>query len=468
MRRWPQALIGLRSGQIDARTFGSTALQQFIDQLTGRGYRDGTLNGPTTTAWLDHWQLYLESLGVKFNIGRLARLELRGGAARPCIKPIFSDETGETPVKPSTSGGSWEPAYVVLALPVHVAWEVARDLKQELERTWDEHPWKRALWESSDFPALLAMLDDIEQDRHESYSPDWLGQDDPPGPLQNFAGVQFFLDEDYRFTPGHTYYPRSAWGLTSISQTRFRQDQAEARFKYRGVISVVIGTWNAEGTELHKKKAWNCSNQELAEECWAQMTAHAGTRKPPLPVWFNVDANVSRVNRKGVRDDDGNRRNVSPYLTTGPGRFAGWPGEVGDYSVRFGNLVLAGSYMKTHTRLVTMEAANESARHAVNAILRDWTTTPGRGHFDGPVLWNLEEEEWRDLEHLKAIDARLCEEGLPHAFEILRLEELLTAGGDGEGHPATLLDALSRVAVSQGRVLATFIDGVRGSLFGRR
>jgi len=451
MRNWPQALIGLRAEKIDARTFGSTALQQFIDQLQPIGYRDGTLNGPTTTAWLDHWQLYLEHLGVTFKVGRLDRLELRGAAGHSWLVPIFDPKY--TPALPAVAERGAAPIYIVLALPVEKAWEIAGKLETSLPA------WARSEWERSDFPALRSVLDDTDSEPPTKYSPSWLDLPDPPGPLQNFAGIQFFLDEDYRFVPGYLYYPNAAWGLTSISQTRFRQDQAANRYKFRGEVSVVIGAWDIPGTEIHKKPARRCTDHELADECWAQMTAGMAEPKPSMPLWFHVDYNVPVVTEPhGIH-----RHNDSPYLTTAPGRFSQWPGKVGDYRVQFGNLVLAGTYLQTYTRLVTMEAANESARHAVNAILQDWTAHRS-GLFVGPEIWNPEDRELRDLDYLKRIDARLYEEGLPHAFEILLLDKTVMADRASNVHPTTLIEAFSRVAWSQGRALTAFIERVRSAI----
>jgi len=445
MRRWPQALIGLRANEVDARTFGSTALQQFLDQLRPIGYRDGTLNGPTTPAWLDHWQRYLESLGVTFQRGHLEELTLEeiDGTIYVAPKLAANSPPIATPTGPS--------AYVVLALPVEKTWDVAVRFSQKIEHS----EAAREAWSRSDFPAVIEMLG-TGGASPTPFDLKWLSTAELDGPLQHFAGIQYFLEEDYRFLDGHVYYPKSAWGLTSISQGCFRHDQADARFNYRGVISVVIGAWDKPGTETHKKTAWACDDQELAEECWLQLAAGYGKQKPPPPRWYHVDYSVRRPVGSTTR------RNDSPYLTTAPGRYPDWPGTVDDYRVQFGNLVLAGSFMKTKTRLVTMESANESGRHAANAILRAHAASPRNDVFVGvgPELWDPEDHELRDLDYLKRLDARLHEEGLPHAFDILRLEELIAAG-QREGRPATILEALALVAASQGRALGAFVEALR-------
>jgi hypothetical protein len=96
--------------------------------------------------------------------------------------------------------------------------------------------------------------------------------------------------------------------------------------------------------------------------------------------------------------------------------------------------VAAGTFMATTTRLTTMEAANESARHAVNSILQHLEAGPGddynaqgRMFADWADIWDPEKHELDDLEPLKRLDQKLVEEGLPHALDILKLVEAVDA-----------------------------------------
>jgi hypothetical protein len=57
--------------------------------------------------------------------------------------------------------------------------------------------------------------------------------------------------------------------------------------------------------------------------------------------------------------------NLEPLLINTAGSWADRP----DARTRIPNLWLASDYVRTHTDLATMEAANEAARRAVNAIL---------------------------------------------------------------------------------------------------
>ena len=57
--------------------------------------------------------------------------------------------------------------------------------------------------------------------------------------------------------------------------------------------------------------------------------------------------------------------NLEPLLINTAGSWADRPG----VTTRVPNLLLAADYVRTNTDLATMEAANEAARRAVNAIL---------------------------------------------------------------------------------------------------
>src|SRR6185369_8537700 len=81
--------------------------------------------------------------------------------------------------------------------------------------------------------------------------------------------------------------------------------------------------------------------------------------------------------------------------------------------------VFAGTHMQTHTRLTTMEAANESGRHAVNAILEAEGFAGDRCMIADPERFEIEDLRW-----LVEVDDRLWKLGLPHFVDILRVEQL--------------------------------------------
>jgi hypothetical protein len=139
------------------------------------------------------------------------------------------------------------------------------------------------------------------------------------------------------------------------------------------------------------------------------------------PLCYHFDQNVIfEPDRKGVS------QNLSPYLINRPREWAKRPGKLPPsespqrgYELQNVSWALAGTYMKTHTRLTTMEAANESARHAVNAILHDQKTLGDRC-----MIWNPEDFELPELNDLKALDERLFRDGYPHMVEILGLDDI--------------------------------------------
>jgi len=148
----------------------------------------------------------------------------------------------------------------------------------------------------------------------------------------------------------------------------------------------------------------------------------------PEPKYWHLDFGLEPFGKQGYR-------NWSPLLVSIPGKWKQRPGELeptnpnvaqkrnsfGKYAITAG-YVCAGTHMKTYTRLTTMEAANESARHAVNAILKD---ALGDGYATPCTIWPIEEREPRDFAFLRELDKRLYEKGLDHFIEILDADELI-------------------------------------------
>jgi NAD(P)-binding Rossmann-like domain len=140
--------------------------------------------------------------------------------------------------------------------------------------------------------------------------------------------------------------------------------------------------------------------------------------------------------------------NSNPYIINVPGQWGyrpgqnatgGPPGSVQSfvwYESPTGSLfhrwVPAGTYMATYTRLTTMEAANESARHAVNAILHkilqsgfDFSREQGHLLGDFCEIWDPEDCEPPDVAPFKELDEALMREGLPHFLDIFRVIDLV-------------------------------------------
>jgi hypothetical protein len=103
------------------------------------------------------------------------------------------------------------------------------------------------------------------------------------------------------------------------------------------------------------------------------------------------------------------------------------------YTVSHDRYVMAGNFMGTLTRLSTMESANESARHAVNAILRKLANSADSKKYNGAgrllgdyvKVWNPERHEPPDLDVLKRLDKELFDAKVPHFIDVLRIPEII-------------------------------------------
>jgi len=424
---WPQALIGMRAYEADAQTSGNISVQMMLDQLRAGGFRDGTLNGPTSVAWLDPWRRYLEDQGVVFEGGELEKITPGAGSGRP----EFTLLDGRTVA---------QRGYVVLAVPVEIAQQVVARFGDRLESVV-----KQRRFDGTDLERVSEFVrwdDTLASQAH------------PDGPLQHFSGIQYYLEQDHSLVRGHTYFANSPWGVTSISQAQFRVHRPDWRQQYRGILSVDIGSCYDPGRH-GAPPVWDSTPEQVAREIWHQMNDAIGVeeQKLPDPLWYHIDDDLRFDDAKPGVD-----HNRTPYLLSRPKEFARRPGRISQehgvaYDVTFADdagfhgIVLAGSYMQTYTRLATMESANESGRHAVNAIIRDCRRRGGPGTRVGQLCptWNPEDAEFPDLLWLKELDQRLKERGLPHLVAILELDPLLSAtpGVDPLAQVGRLIEVLS-------------------------
>jgi hypothetical protein len=170
--------------------------------------------------------------------------------------------------------------------------------------------------------------------------------------------------------------------------------------------------------------------------------------------------------------------NENPYIINVPGQgrhrpgFKQTTGKI-DYAIEneafedclFRRWVPAGTFMATYTRLTTMEAANESGRHAVNAILQALKAVPiengkeplfnGQGKLYGDPcrIWDPEDNELADLNTLKELDEALMREGLPHILDIFRVSEFLeslpdnVSLGEADNRIRALIDGSARASL---------------------
>lgn len=412
LQKTPEALVAMDAQHCDARTYGTVSLQMLFDQMSNGENTDRTLNGPTSKVWLDRWREFLhENLNVQF----VTNWELKAvgvvGAARE-LRTLRFEQTLPTGavVTKILKRGHVNPAlndfkFVVCALPLTDAATVLT---------------------ASAIPPLVPPSDVEKVVAFQA--------------LNSFgkqSGVQYFLKEKVEFVRGHIYCPNSPWGLSAISQGQFwREDMRAAYPGVTSIVSVDIGVWDVPGI-LFGKNASDCQREEIAEEVWAQLRqatdatvaslmGAAVTPRHTLALapwaWHLAD----EIKPLGFTP-----RNVE-LLINRPGEWEGRPGRLADENTNLpdqdyemqlnGTLVFCGPHMKTFTRLTTMEAANESARHAVNAILRA-TNYSG----DGCTVWPTEYWELPELDSLITLDRRLYADGKPHFLRIIHAREWLDA-----------------------------------------
>ncbi len=345
-----QSLVAMRPRLASARTTVTIGLQLLLDHLKPGTQVARVLNGPTHDVWLDPWLLYLRQRGADFRFGTPV-------AALDC-------EQGRITGARLSSGEVVHSDYYVSALPA----ERMAPLVNERLATADPQ---------------LAHLS--------SLSGGWM------------TGLQFFLRRDLRLAPGHLIFADSPWALTGISQPQFWARDVLRTFgggNAAGVLSVCISDWTQPGIFV-RKPARDCTREELVKEVWAQLQSHIAASgqdrlaDEDLVEWYLSDSVEHRP--------DGTVVNHEPLLINTAGSWWRRP----EACTRIENLFLASDYVRTHTDIATMEAANEAARRAVNGILE----RSGRAEAPCPV-WPLEEPA--AFAPPQALDRQCLKLGLPH------------------------------------------------------
>ena len=207
------------------------------------------------------------------------------------------------------------------------------------------------------------------------------------------VGIQFFLRSPVPVTKGHITFIDSPWALTALTQGQFWADRVISRDYGDGevvdILSVDISNWDAPGI-LHGKPGKECTRQEIADEVLAQVRAHhtVGDLLPEgiIHSWF-LDPGVQ------WNAVAGRNTNQTPLLVNTVDSWSSRP----TARTRVPNLVMSGDFVQTDIDLATMEGANESARHAVNAILDETGSTAPRATtyrlYDPPELALLKQTD---------------------------------------------------------------------------
>jgi 15-cis-phytoene desaturase len=348
-----RSLVAVRAQEGSTRTVGNTLLQLLFGLLTYGGF-DRLLNGPTNDVWLTPWVSYLQQRGVGFH-------------SETVIKSFHASESGIESVTAETSGQSTEVIadYYISAMPVEVMTTLVDDRLKTLAPS-------------------LASLSRIRTA--------WMN------------GIQLYLSQDVPLEFGHSLYADSPWALTSISQRQFWKQESLANFGdglVGGILSVDISDWEVPGI-LYGKPAMNCSANEIEKEVWGQIKVHLNVtgsdvlQDQNLLRWF-MDPDIGFPNPTTVT-------NLEPLMINTSGSLQYRP----EAHTEIPNLFLASDYVKTYTDVACMEAANEAARRAVNALL-DRAVSPA----PRASVWPLSEPEF--FQPLMEYDRLRLGLGLPHA-----------------------------------------------------
>ena len=358
-----RTLVAVKARDLSARTGGVTIAQLLLGLVTPGGCSDRVLNGPTNDVWIDPWLRYLTGRGVRYRLNTVVTgIRCEGGR----ITGVTCTEGGAAPRTEDAD-------HYLAAVPMEAMREF---LASE--------------------PGLAAA--DPQLARLGELRTSWMN------------GVMFYLRSAPALVHGHSLFIDSPWALTSISQQQFwsgidltTMGSGEAT----GILSVIISDWDTDG-ELHHKPARDCSAPELIAEVRHQLVARG---VPGL-----ADANIVRsFVDDDIQEPNPNRdTNAEPLLINTVGSWSCRP----DAATAVHNLFLASDYVRTNTDVATMEAANEAARRAVNAILDTARSTARRCD-----VWPLREP--RILAPLRALD------------RVRFREEQAAAGREGFASPAS-------------------------------
>ncbi|MCU4974498.1 FAD-dependent oxidoreductase [Halobacteria archaeon AArc-m2/3/4] len=353
-----QSLVAMRPEVSSTRTIGRIYLQMIRGLFDDRVHADRLLDGPTNDVWIDPWVDYLRDLGVTFHTNATIT-----GLECDCERERITGVTLERERDGSETETRVESDYYVLAVPVDIA---RRLVTPELEAA----------------APSLADLDRIDTA--------WMN------------GLQFYLAEDVPTVRGHGVFYDSPWALTSISQRQFWS--AFDRYgggDVEGILSVIVSEWDEPGI-VYGKPARECTEAELETEVWEQLKRHLNREEPVLTDDLLVDSFVDPA--LAYDEEAGVLANDEPLLINTVGTRQYRP----PADTEIPNLVLAGDYVRTETDLASMEAANEAARRAVNAILE----REGDTEADRCQLWSFDQP--RLFEPARRHDELNWRLGLPH------------------------------------------------------
>ncbi|WP_019971900.1 FAD-dependent oxidoreductase [Mycobacterium sp. 141] len=500
----PRVLAAFDTRWGDARTNLTTYLQLQLQMDRRDNKADGVLNGPTTEAWFDHWHRHLVELGVRFVRAGVGRLEppasdpAQPPHRRPRVQVTLSD------------GTRLAPDYTVVAVDAPAAEQITAALRAA--GTGGTVAGLDGFTTSA--PPSGGPLEPGEtrpQARRDPYAMDEMGRV-PWDRFQTLGGIQYYFDTEFQLLRGHMYYSGTEWALSSINQHGLWERRPTlARDGHVSVLSVDIGDFNTPSRHLldesgRGKAARDCTADEIATEVWRQIVYaltsdvdNVAEALMPWPTWYALDRGLVMGNGPGQGHGKA-VRNETPYLVPIVGDWENRPGadpwnphggswgsrpteerwladlrernvwqaRHGGYQVHHNSVVFAGTWTRTFTRMTSMEAACESGRHAVNAILDHyiWVASGGADHRDNTTLdwrfpydfldqgysspvrmpspagdycyvFDIENREPADARPLRILDGQYCQEALPHPLDTVTPPPLTPVPPIPGGQPMT-------------------------------
>jgi uncharacterized protein with NAD-binding domain and iron-sulfur cluster len=331
-----RTLVAAQAKQMSARTGGSILWQIIYDMAMPKTFTDRLLDGPTSEVWIDPWVRQLTGRGVHFHNNRKVT-EIRCHSSH--ITEVVVTEVEHIPViaedehaaiktvtarsVPTQKTETVKADYYIAAMPVEQLDPLVTPEMREAE------------------PALAGLKRLITR---------WMN------------GVIFYLDRDVPLRHGHALFIDSEWALTAISQKQFWRGinlSQRGDGNVRGILSVDVSDWFTPGRRTGKC-AYECTPDEIYQEVWGQMLDHIddGSLDRANIVYKFIDPAIEFPNPNEVT-------NAEPLLVNVAGSWRDRP----KAATAIDNFFLAADFVQTNTDLATMEAANEAARSAVNAIL---------------------------------------------------------------------------------------------------
>jgi len=373
-----RSLVAANARLANAHVEGDVGLALILDMLIPGPSTDRVLDGPTNEVWLHPWLAYLTEKGVDYQFDRKIEKIVckpeKGSTGGKIESVVMSDSAGNSYTLDNAD-------YYIAAMPAEVMAKLLDDGILDVDSS-------------------LEGIKEIGTKYVE-----WMN------------GIQFYLTEDMPLSNGHTIYIDSPWAITSISQQQFWPNHPLEKYgdgNVRGIISADISNWHAEGNTI-KKPAMYCTAEEIKTEVWEELkNSHNMDEKPltdqMLHCWF-LDPDIERekwldsLPEPGPADVTG----LVPMDEDAEPLFVAY---VDTWRLRphaftaVSNLMLASDYVRTFTSVATMEAANEAARRAVNAIIEH------SGHRASLCrLWNVTEPPFAFM--FRLADQRRYDRGLP-------------------------------------------------------